>query len=1504
MKKSIFFTLLLCLGYGVVMAQLNVPNNVSVPGSATQPTITYPADYPSGVKLNNIKCYIPFAPVSTVYDAQHSLPWGQVVVSSLYADGLGRPVQRVMKNSAPNGRDAVDINIYDSSGKQVIKLLGYPSLSMDGNFKRDAFSSQASYYSSFPNTLAQGDGTFPYSKTLYDYETAQRTVTEYIPGSTNVGQGRGSTRSSFLNTDPEKIRKWTFVNPTTPPVSTSTCTEFSLYVTESVNENGKRTRVYKDIEGKVILTKTEANTSVLTTEHDGWQCTYSVYDEYGRIRQVITPGVVESIKNSGWNISLSKFNDLCYSYDYDSRSRIISKKLPGRTILNIVYDNTDKPVLVQDGNLGVSNQWLFINYDRLGRARMSGKFLNTAGYTADQLRTILAATTTPSNSFLAFIWSNPNDNPYTISSTLADAEIYNLNYYDNYSNMPSGIAYDDPSVQALPLGTNNVASVFLSQPLGMATVSYSRLMSGNTPLSQWISSVQFYNNQGLPIQVHSLNQKGGHDVVSISYNFKGMPLSLHAVQNNPSASSSDIGTVDIWKIMNYDNQGRMQSVLQKVNNEPAYRKIRTLAYSDLGDKIRSVRYGENAEDQDFKYRIWGALESINKSFCESGSGSNFFGELINYDYGFTNINNIFPSGVQWRMKGTPTILRAYGYKYDDAGRLLDANYNQKDAALSSGWTNTSENYSAHDISYDPNGNITHMEQWGSKPGVSPFKMDDMDYVYKNGNQSNQLESVTDDIKTDFGLGEFTEASSATTDYGYDQNGNATSDANKDITSINYDFNNKPYEINFSSGRSIKFKYDADGTLLSKEILESGHPNKVIDYIGNLEYLDNKLTSISHDEGRVRPVVISLTGGGTARDYEYDYFIKDHLGNVRSVITEEVDNNWWTPVYDPPTKTSTPTLCPTCKPAAGGPTSGNVAGGYTMAERTYSVTNELINATTEEATFDNVAQTRDVKPGSTSASDVNDTRLNEDEGRIIGPSILLPVTAGDKVNINTAAFYTITDGTDYNSNVSAEQLVAGIVEALSGNGGYQTLNEGGVDGQTIANGLSSGEFLSGMQNLKATALVSNQKPQAFLNYLLLDEDMHVVSDQSGFVQTIDAETWNQLVVPEIEAKKTGYLVVFLSNESKMSVHFDNLYVRHYKGKLLEENHYYPYGLTITKKAFVGAAANNNLLSGNFLNRKEFSDLKGLNWYDMGARMYDPQIGRWHCPDPLSEEAVNISPYRYAFNNPVAFTDASGLYEGDGTYGDDDDSGPTDGDAYTYTTTTTTELSEGMYQSNKPHEFGTYPITPEGGKEIIVENQVCAPPTESTVTTTTETSGPIDVVSIGQSDNNIGENDGQKSWGKGGHSEPFVDDQQDYNTGNNPYVRPDIDGYLTLSEANEWWRNGNGERLTVDLNKLNLSMIYARDFSGLYSTKSYNLLLYSNCFNDGLVYGSITLKLYPNNEVRAFNDVYDFDQKSNLNPFNWGRNIETAIANKVAGRGKQYSIKFKGSAHIENAPMPVR
>jgi RHS repeat-associated protein len=62
--------------------------------------------------------------------------------------------------------------------------------------------------------------------------------------------------------------------------------------------------------------------------------------------------------------------------------------------------------------------------------------------------------------------------------------------------------------------------------------------------------------------------------------------------------------------------------------------------------------------------------------------------------------------------------------------------------------------------------------------------------------------------------------------------------------------------------------------------------------------------------------------------------------------------------------------------------------------------------------------------------------------------------------------------------------------------------------------------------------------------------------------------------------------------------------------------------------------------NFLfNSKELQTFADLNFYDYHARQYDPQLGRWHSPDP-ADQFFGISGYAYCANNPVMYVDPDG------------------------------------------------------------------------------------------------------------------------------------------------------------------------------------------------------------------------------------------------------------------------
>jgi len=104
-----------------------------------------------------------------------------------------------------------------------------------------------------------------------------------------------------------------------------------------------------------------------------------------------------------------------------------------------------------------------------------------------------------------------------------------------------------------------------------------------------------------------------------------------------------------------------------------------------------------------------------------------------------------------------------------------------------------------------------------------------------------------------------------------------------------------------------------------------------------------------------------------------------------------------------------------------------------------------------------------------------------------------------------------------------------------------------------------------------------------------------------------------------------------------------------GEIIQEDAYYPFGMKMNGLCYESGTDYKNKY---LYNGKELQNDFGLDWYDYGARFYDPQLGRWHTLDPDAETSRRWSPYVYCFNNPMRFIDPDGLSPEDPQEGDYD------------------------------------------------------------------------------------------------------------------------------------------------------------------------------------------------------------------------------------------------------------
>ena len=346
------------------------------------------------------------------------------------------------------------------------------------------------------------------------------------------------------------------------------------------------------------------------------------------------------------------------------------------------------------------------------------------------------------------------------------------------------------------------------------------------------------------------------------------------------------------------------------------------------------------------------------------------------------------AGTTWKSAGDEE-RRRYLFTYDAANRLKTANFTQ--------YTGSSFNQTAgldftvNNLQYDANGNITRMNQYGWKGGAGSVMIDELRYNYLPN--SNKLRNVYDFQQDPHSkLGDFkysvnyiqNKSHNLTQDYWFDANGNMVTDRNKEIGNsvqpgIVYNHLNLPEQITVYNGvgilkGNIYYTYDAAGNKLKKRVVEVSQPEKTTLYLGAAIYENDELQFIAHPEGRTR--FIKAEGSNPAK-FEDDYFIKDHLGNVRMVLTEEEKIDGY------------PEL--SFEGTAGQP-EVQLQDGYWEDKTGASI---------------NVAAVRTARPGGFGTSGTNGSyvsSIKKSQGAI-GAAKLLKVMAGDRIHTSIDYYYT-------------------------------------------------------------------------------------------------------------------------------------------------------------------------------------------------------------------------------------------------------------------------------------------------------------------------------------------------------------------------------------------------------------------------------------------------------------------------------------------------------------------
>ena len=745
---------------------------------------------------------------------------GTTITDITYYNGLGLPSQTTNVRASVNGYNIVMPIVYDA----LLRSDATAYLPFEATYSDET---------ELPNSTAISDQqTFYEERYGHDY---QRSFTEKVYEASPLGRVRKQALPGYMKDYEVLYTEFDYRTNDTDEVRWLAVGVDGELVCEGCHDAGTLScTVTTDPDGHVVQSFTDGLERTLlsrTFDDDEPIDTYFVYDDYGRLRWVITPEGSYLLSDS---LTVPVDDDFaekyCYVYTYNDRGLMTEKRMPGREAESMFYDKNDRLVMSQDGNLRAKKQWIVYLYDAFGR--IEKQLLGTKPDSTDG--PIWAFENNPL--FLYMTFTNDPTVPLLRSCT-----------YDSYPSEVQAAGLDFQPIEGLT--ATDGESLHYDNATGSLTYEKLAVLANDT-ITGYHQRAYYYDYKGRLIQTVERDTEDGILCTSQRYDFVGNLIAQR--ESYTRAGKTD----DIDRTFTYDDRGRLLSETTQVNGGEL--AVVDYEYDELG-RLAARRLGEGtsaiAEQSEYDIRSWLTKKSS---------------ELFDMSLGHSYTGNI--TSWQWQHKGDPSgdgPQNRYEFTYDGLSRLANTDQyvnNEK----------TRQNVERC-LSYDRNGNLQTFIRYENGACVS-----NSTYNY-SGNRLVSYRPGTVFEREDGDAGEIILPKKGIVFpltvqlHEYDANGNVTKDWERGLD-MSYNCLNLLEYASDNDANAINYCYLADGTKLSATTADDCG----FSYRGSFTYRtdessqpDRVFESTPFGGGRIVGTVDDET--------EVRYFLTDHLGSVRAVV---------------------------------------------------------------------------------------------------------------------------------------------------------------------------------------------------------------------------------------------------------------------------------------------------------------------------------------------------------------------------------------------------------------------------------------------------------------------------------------------------------------------------------------------------------------------------------------------------------------------------------------------